>query len=50
MRRGMKLHRHVRTLEHERNATQCLIHWHFTSQRARVKLVSLYPVMQPALD
>jgi hypothetical protein len=44
------LERHVTALETERNATRCTVHWQFTSQQARVKLVDLYPVKQTQLD
>jgi hypothetical protein len=37
-------------LEAERNTAGCPIHWPFTSQQARVKLASLYPVKQSQLD
>ncbi|HET8905861.1 MAG TPA: IS630 family transposase [Ktedonobacterales bacterium] len=40
------LDRRVKTLEAERNAARCSIHWQFTSQKARTKLVDLYPVKQ----
>jgi hypothetical protein len=40
------LDRRVKTLEAERNAARCTIHWQFTSQKARMKLVDLYPVKQ----
>jgi hypothetical protein len=40
------LDRRVKTLEAERNAARCTIHWQFTSQQARTKLVDLYPVKQ----
>jgi DDE superfamily endonuclease len=40
------LDRRVKTLEAERNAARCTIHWQFTSQKARSKLVDLYPVKQ----
>jgi hypothetical protein len=36
----------VKILETERNAARCTIHWQFTSQKARTKLVDLYPVKQ----
>jgi hypothetical protein len=40
------LDRRVKALEAERNAAGCTIHWQFTSQKARTKLVDLYPVKQ----
>jgi hypothetical protein len=40
------LDRRVTTLEAERNAARCTIHWQFTSHKARTKLVDLYPVKQ----
>jgi hypothetical protein len=40
------LDRRVKTLEAERNAARCTIHWQFTSQQARTKLVDLYPVKE----
>ncbi|MGE5334433.1 MAG: transposase [Nitrososphaerota archaeon] len=40
------LDRRVKALEAERNAAACTIHWQFTSQKARAKLVDLYPVKQ----
>jgi hypothetical protein len=40
------LDRRVKTLEAERNAAQCTIHWQFTSQKARTTLVDLYPIKQ----
>jgi hypothetical protein len=44
------LERRVRTLEAERNAARCTIHWQFTSPQARAKLADLYPVVQTKLD
>ncbi len=44
------LERRVNTLEAERNAARCTIHWQFTCQQARVKVVDLYPVKQTQLD
>jgi hypothetical protein len=38
------LERRVQTLEMERNAARCTIHWQFTTRHARVKLADLYPV------
>ena len=40
------LDRRVQTLEAERNAARCTIHWQFTSHKARTKLVDLYPIKQ----
>jgi hypothetical protein len=40
------LEQRVKTLEAERNATRCTIHWQFTSQQARTKLVDLYPIKE----
>jgi hypothetical protein len=40
------LGRRVKTLQTERNAARCTIHWQFTSQQARTKLADLYPVKQ----
>jgi DDE superfamily endonuclease len=40
------LDRRVNALAAERNAAACTIHWQFTSQKARTKLVDLYPVKQ----
>jgi DDE superfamily endonuclease len=40
------LARRVKALEGERNAARCTIHWQFTSQQARTKLVDLYPVKE----
>jgi hypothetical protein len=40
------LDRPVKTLEADRTAARCTIHWQFTSQKARTKLVDLYPVKQ----
>ena len=40
------LERRVATLEAERNAARCTIHWQFTSRHARTKLADLYPVKQ----
>ena len=44
------LHQRVITLEAERNAAHCTIHWQFTSQDARTKLAELYPVIQTQVD
>jgi hypothetical protein len=40
------LDRRVKALETERNAARCTTHWQFISQKARTKLVDLYPVKQ----
>ena len=40
------LDQRVKTLEAERNAARCTIHWQFTSQKARTKLADLYPVKE----
>jgi len=37
------LKRNVQALENERNRKRATVHWHFTSQDARVKLRRLYP-------
>jgi hypothetical protein len=47
---AVALERRVSTLEVERNAARCPIHWQFTSQRARTKLADLYPVKQTQPD
>jgi hypothetical protein len=40
------LARRVATLQAERNAARCTIHWQFTSRQARTKLAGLYPLKQ----
>jgi hypothetical protein len=37
----------VAAWEHERNAAQVTVNWHFTTADARVKLKHLYPSLQP---
>lgn len=37
----------VAAWEADRNTTKCKVHWHFTTQDARIKLRRLYPVIQP---
>jgi hypothetical protein len=37
----------VAAWENERNTMECKVHWHFTTQDARIKLRRLYPVIQP---
>jgi hypothetical protein len=44
------LRQRVAALEGERNDTGCIIHWQFTSQRARTKMASLYPDTKTKVD
>ena len=37
----------VAVWETDRNTMKCKVHWHFTTQDARIKLHRLYPVIQP---
>jgi len=38
--------RHVAQWEEQRNATQATVRWHLTTDQARVKLRSLYPLIE----
>ncbi len=40
------LRERIAAMEAERNQTQCVIHWRFTSRKARRKLAHLYPIEQ----
>lgn len=46
----LTLRQRVAALEGERNVAGCTIHWQFTSQQARTKLASLYPVPKTKVD
>jgi hypothetical protein len=44
------LQRRVSALEAERNTAHATIEWRFTTGDARVKLVRLYPILDPVVD